>query len=150
MEREVIEFDVVFVGGGPASLSSAIHLTNLIRKHNEDIANGTQQGEKIDIEDKIAVLEKGAYFGAHNISGAVLIPDVLSELLPDHKELGCPVDAEVNRESIYFLAPQGQVRVPFTPAFLNNHGNYLLSLSKFVGWLAQIAEKRTEKDTTSV
>jgi electron-transferring-flavoprotein dehydrogenase len=141
MEREVIDFDVVFVGGGPANLSSAIHLTNLIQKHNEDIENGKQQGEQIDIEDKIAVLEKGAHFGAHNISGAVLIPDVLSELLPDHKELGCPIDAEVNKESIYFLTIQGQIKVPFTPSFLNNHGNYLLSLSKFVGWLAQIAEK---------
>ncbi|MEW6584810.1 MAG: electron-transfer flavoprotein:ubiquinone oxidoreductase [Nitrospirota bacterium] len=141
MEREVIEFDVVFVGGGPANLSSAIHLTNLIRKHNEDVANGTQQGEKIDIEDKFAVLEKGAYFGAHNISGAVLIPDVLSELLPDHKQLGCPIDAEVNKESIYFLTDKGQIKVPFTPSFLNNHGNYFLSLSKFAGWLSKIAEQ---------
>lgn len=141
MEREVIEFDVVFVGGGPANLSSAIHLTNLIKKHNEDIENGTQKGEKIDIEDKIAVLEKGAYFGAHNISGAVLIPDVLSELLPDHKQLGCPIDAEVNRESIYFLTKKGNIKVPFTPSFMNNHGNYFISLSKFVGWLSKIAEK---------
>ncbi len=140
MEREVIEFDVVFVGGGPANLSSAIHLTNLIHKHNNDIEAGRQQGNKIDIEDKIAVLEKGAYFGAHNISGAVLIPDVLSELLPDHKQLGCPIDAEVNRESIYFLTEKGMIRSPITPSFLNNHGNYFLSLSKFVGWLSKIAE----------
>jgi len=141
MEREVIEFDAIFVGGGPANLSSAIHLTNLIRKHNEGIENGTQQGEKIDIEDKIAVLEKGAYFGAHTISGAVLIPDVLSELLPDHKELGCPIEAEVNKESLYFLTTKGTVKIPFTPSFLNNHGNYLLSLSRFVAWLSKIAEK---------
>ena len=141
MEREVIEFDVVFVGGGPANLSGAIHLTNLVRKHNEDIESGKRQGDKIDIEDKIAVLEKGAYFGAHNISGAVLIPDVLSELLPDHKELGCPIDAEVNRESIYFLTREGKIEVPFTPSFLNNHGNYLLSLSRFTGWLSKIAEQ---------
>jgi electron-transferring-flavoprotein dehydrogenase len=141
MEREVIEFDVVFVGGGPANLSSAIHLTNLIRKHNEDIENGRQPGEKIDIEDKIAVLEKGAYFGAHNISGAVLIPDVLSELLPEHKKLGCPIDAEVDKESIFFLTRKSKMKIPFTPSFLKNHGNYLLSLSKFVGWLAKIAEQ---------
>jgi electron-transferring-flavoprotein dehydrogenase len=141
MEREVIEFDVIFVGGGPANLSSAIHLTNLIRKHNEDIENGRQQGGIIDIEDKIAVLEKGAYFGAHNISGAVLIPDVLSELLPDHKQLDCPIDAEVNKESIYFLTEKGKIEAPFTPSFLNNHGNYLLSLSRFAGWLSKIAEK---------
>ena len=141
MERETIEFDVVFVGGGPANLSSAIHLTNLIQKHNKAVADGAQQGEIIDIEDRIAVLEKGAYPGAHNISGAVLIPDVLSELLPAHKNLGCPIDAEVNREAIYFLTGQGQIKVPFTPAALNNHGNYLLSLSKFVGWLSKIAEQ---------
>jgi len=141
MEREVIEFDVIFVGGGPANLSSAIHLTNLLRKHNEGIESGSGRGEKIEIEDKIAVLEKGAYFGAHNISGAVLIPDVLSELLPDHKQLGCPIDAEVNKESIYFLTSKGQIKVPFTPSFLNNHGNYLLSLSRFVGWLSKIAEQ---------
>jgi electron-transferring-flavoprotein dehydrogenase len=141
MEREVIEFDVVFVGGGPANLSCAIHLTNLIQKYNEDIENGKQHGGKIDTEDKIAVLEKGAYFGAHNISGAVLIPDVLSELLPEHKQLDCPIDAEINKESIYFLTSRGQIKVPFTPSFLNNHGNYLLSLSRFTGWLSKIAEK---------
>ena len=141
MEREVIEFDVIFVGGGPANLSSAIHLTNLIQKHNNDIESGKQQGKIIDIEDKIAVIEKGAYFGAHNISGAVLIPDVLSELLPDHKQLGCPIDAEVNKESIHFLTKKGNIHVPYTPSFLNNHGNYFLSLSKFVGWFSKIAEK---------
>jgi electron-transferring-flavoprotein dehydrogenase len=141
MEREIIEFDVVFVGGGPANLSSAVHLTNLIKQHNSDIEAGKQQGDKIDIEDRIAVLEKGAYFGAHNISGAVLIPDTLAELLPDHKERGCPIDAEVNKEAIYYLTKDGKVEVPFTPSFLNNHGNYLLSLSRFVGWLSKIAEE---------
>ena len=141
MEREVIDFDVVFVGGGPANLSSAIHLTNLVRKYNEDVEAGKEAGEKIDLEDKIAVLEKGAYFGAHNISGAVLIPDVLSELLPQHKQLGCPVDAEINKESIYYLTEKGKIEVPFIPSFLNNHGNYLLSLSKFAGWLSKIAEQ---------
>lgn len=142
MEREVIDFDVVFVGGGPANLSSAIHLANLIQKYNEGIESGKQQGERIEIEDKIAVLEKGAYFGAHNISGAVLIPDVLKELLPDHAQLECPVDAVVNKETIYFLTAKEEIRVPFTPHFLNNHGNYLLSLSRFVGWLSGIAEKK--------
>jgi electron-transferring-flavoprotein dehydrogenase len=71
----------------------------------------------------------------------VLIPDVLSELLPDHKQLGCPIDAEVTKESIYFLTKKGKIKAPFTPPFLNNHGNYFLSLSRFVGWLSKIAEK---------
>ncbi len=140
MEREVIDFDVIFVGGGPANLSSAIHLTNLIKKYNKEIEEGKEQGKKIEIEDKIVVLEKGAYFGAHNISGAVLIPDVLSELLPNHKELGCPIESEVTAESIYFLTKKGKFKIPYIPQFLNNHGNYLISLSKFVSWLSRIAE----------
>ncbi len=140
MEREVIEFDVVFVGGGPANLSSAIHLTNLIKKHNNEVQEGKKQGEVIEIEDRIAILEKGAYFGAHNISGAILIPDVLTELLPEHIELGCPIDAVINNESIYFLTRNKNIKIPYTPSFLNNHGNYLLSLSKFVTWLSGIAE----------
>jgi electron-transferring-flavoprotein dehydrogenase len=141
LERETIEFDVIFVGGGPANLSSAIHLTNLIQNYNRDIDDGKLQGDQINIEDKIAVIEKGAYFGAHNISGAVLIPETLSELLPDHKERGCPIDAEVTGEALFFLTQQGKFKFPFTPQFLNNHGNYLLSLSKFTGWLSSIAEK---------
>lgn len=140
MEREIIDFDVIFVGGGPANLSSAIHLANLIKKHNIEVQEGKKNGQVIDIEDKIAVLEKGAYFGAHNISGAILIPDVLTELLPDHIELGCPIDAVINNERILFLTKQGSFKIPFIPSFLDNRGNYLLSLSKFVTWLSKIAE----------
>ncbi len=141
MEREVIEFDVIFVGGGPANLSSAIHLARLIERYNADIDNGQLRGEKIEIEDKIVVLEKGAYFGAHNVSGAVLIPDSLAELLPDHKERGCPIDAEVTGEDLYYLTERGKFKFPVIPEFLSNHGNYLLSVSKFSKWLSSIAEE---------
>lgn len=141
MEREVMDFDVIFVGGGPACLSSAIHLTNLVNKYNKDIETGVTEGKKIDIEEKIVVLEKGAYFGAHNISGAILIPDVLSELLPAHRELRCPIDAIVDRESFYFLTKNSGFKIPFIPKYLDNKGNYIISLSRFVNWLSKIAEQ---------
>ena len=78
-ERDVMEVDVVFVGGGIASLSGALHLSNLIKRHNEDVKNG-KEGESFD-EIMIAVLEKGAYVGAHSISGAVMDPVALKELV---------------------------------------------------------------------
>lgn len=141
MEREVMDFDIIFVGGGPASLSGAIHLTNLINKYNNDIERGIIKGEKIEIEERIVILEKGSYFGAHNISGAILIPDVLSELLPDYKELGCPIDAVVNKESFYFLTNNSGFKIPFIPKYMDNIGNYIISLSRFVNWLSKIAEE---------
>jgi len=91
MEREVLEFDVQFVGAGPAGLAGAIHLANLIEKHNAAVAAG---GEGAAIpETTIAVLEKSARVGAHGISGAVLDPRGLNELVPDWRERGCPVAA---------------------------------------------------------
>ncbi len=94
-EREVMEVDVLFVGGGISCLSGALHLSNLIRKHDEKV-DQEGQGKKIG-EVMIAVLEKGAYVGAHGISGAVMDPVALKELVPDFVGKGAPLEGEVKR-----------------------------------------------------
>ena len=109
-ERDVLEVDVLFVGGGIASLSSALHLSNLIEAHNEK-GEGKKLGELM-----IAVIEKGASFGAHGISGAVMDPGPLKELVPDFLEKGAPLEGEVKKESIYFLTKSGKIKSPITPA----------------------------------
>jgi electron-transferring-flavoprotein dehydrogenase len=105
-EREVMDVDVLFVGGGIACLSGALHLSNLIRKHNEK-ADQEGGGKKLD-EVMIAVLEKGAYIGAHGISGAVMDPAALKELVPDFVEKGAPLEGEVRKESVYLLTRGGK------------------------------------------
>jgi electron-transferring-flavoprotein dehydrogenase len=96
MERETLEFDVVFVGAGPANLSGALHLSRLVKKHNEGVASGAIEGQQIgDIE--IAVIEKGATVGAHILSGAVMDPKALKELMPDFAEQGAPLESPVKR-----------------------------------------------------
>ena len=97
MEREQLEMDVVFVGAGPGNLSAALHLTNLIKKHNE-----TGKGKKIG-ELEIGIIEKGAAVGAHVLSGAVIDPRALQELMPDFLEQGCPIEAEVTDEDFFYL-----------------------------------------------
>jgi electron-transferring-flavoprotein dehydrogenase len=133
--REVMEVDVLFVGGGIASLSGALHLSNLIATHK-------QKGEGSQLDQVlIVVLEKGASPGAHGISGAVMAPGPLRELVPDFLEKGAPLEGEVKKESIYFLTERGRVKAPFTPPPLNNHGNYVVSMSKLNQWMTGLAEK---------
>ncbi|MCX8032770.1 MAG: electron transfer flavoprotein-ubiquinone oxidoreductase [Thermoleophilia bacterium] len=134
-EREVMEVDVLYVGGGVASLSSALHLSNLINAHN---AKG--EGKKLD-EVMVAVLEKGAYFGAHGISGAVMAPGPLKELIPDYLDKGAPIEGEVTKESIYLLTERGKIKSPITPPPLNNHGNVVISMAKMNQWLAGLVEE---------
>src|SRR5918992_5427147 len=102
MERESIEMDVVFVGAGPANLSGALHLARLISEHDEAVASGKRQGKPLG-EVQIAVIEKGATIGAHILSGAVMDPKALAELMPDFKEQGAPLDAPVNEDFFYYL-----------------------------------------------
>ena len=90
MERETLEMDVVFVGAGPANLSGALHLARLVKQHNESIAKGEKQGEVLG-EIEIGVIEKGSSVGAHILSGAVMDPRALRELLPDFVEQGAPL-----------------------------------------------------------
>src|SRR5918993_4370212 len=97
MERESLEMDVVFVGAGPANLSGALHLSRLVAEHNEEVAAGKRQGTALG-EIEIAVIEKGASIGAHILSGAVMDPRALSELMPDFVEQGAPLESPVKED----------------------------------------------------
>jgi electron-transferring-flavoprotein dehydrogenase len=140
MEREVLEFDVQFVGAGPAGLAGAIHLADLVAQHDAKVAAGAP-GEALG-EVSIAVLEKGRSAGAHGISGAVLDPRALDALVPGWRGLDCPVAAPVASDDVYFLWESGQFRLPFLPPMLQNHGNVIVSLGRLVGWMAAIAEQK--------
>ena len=134
-ERDVMDVDVLFVGGGIASLSGALHLSNLVSAHNQK-----GEGKKLD-ELMIAILDKGSSPGAHGISGAVMDPGALKDLIPDFLEKGAPVEGEVKKESIYFLTKTGKIKAPITPPPLNNHGNYVISMSRMNQWMAGLAEE---------
>jgi len=134
IQRETMDVDVLFVGGGVANLSSAIHLSNLIKKHNETATD--------KLEPMIAVVEKASEIGAHSLSGAVLNPISLKELVPNYKEKDCPIEAEVNYDAAYFLGKQRAFKFPMTPPPFKNHGNLIISLSKFNRWLGKLAEEQ--------
>ena len=139
-ERDVMDVDVLFVGAGVASLSGAFHLSSLIRNHNDSVAQG-REGSKLD-EIMIAVLEKGPYVGAHAVSGAVMDPVALKELVGDYKDREVPLESEVSKETVCLLTKGGRITSPITPPPLNNHGNYVVSLSKFTEWLGAQVEDR--------
>jgi electron-transferring-flavoprotein dehydrogenase len=127
MQREQLEFDVLFVGAGPANLAGAIHLKTLAQ----------QRGQEIEI----GIIEKAATIGAHSLSGAVLDPRALRELLPDFRERGCPVEETDLRDAVFYLTARGQTRLPYTPPYMHNGGCFVISLSKFCAWLGSIAEE---------
>ena len=140
MERETLEFDVQFIGAGPAGLAGAIHLANLIERHNAGVAAGAP-GTALG-EITIAVLEKSATVGAHGLSGAVLDPRALRELMPDYRAQGCPIAADVAHDELKFLTASADFTFPITPPMFQNHGNHLISLGNFVAWLATQAEAK--------
>ncbi len=129
-ERETLEADVLFVGGGPACLAGAIRLAQLVKD------NG------IELEDGIFVVEKAAEVGNHQLSGAILDPRALTELLPDWEKLDPPppFEADVAGERMYYLTQGGKIRMPLPPP-MQNHGNKVTSLNKLTKWLGEIAEK---------
>jgi electron-transferring-flavoprotein dehydrogenase len=129
---DAIELDVLFVGGGPASLAGAIHLAQLVKFHNE-------QGGGLG-EVQIGVLEKGERLGDHCLSGAVVNPRAFHELFPDLKDADFPFGAPVTREAVYLLSRKGRVRLP-TPPTMQNHGFYVASLCRMVRWLGERAEQ---------
>jgi electron-transferring-flavoprotein dehydrogenase len=138
IERESLDLDVLFVGAGPASLAGAYRLRQLINQHNENAA-GT--GAKPLGEISIGVIEKGRAVGSHIISGAVMDPRGIRELLPDFLARGCPVEAEVTEEDVSYFTTTRKIKAPIIPPPLNNHGNYVVSLNKLIRWLGPIVEE---------
>ncbi len=139
--REQMDVDVLIVGGGAAGMSCALHLSQQIEKHNQEIAEGKRTGEAIP-EQMIVVLEKASEVGAHSFSGAVLKTTALQELIPNFKEEGCPLDAEVTYDAVHYLGDNGSFKLPIVPPPFHNKGNYIISLSKFNRWLGEKCEAR--------
>src|SRR6266700_8117093 len=139
MERESLELDVLFVGARPANLSGALHLAHLIKQHNKAIEKGERQGESLG-EIEIGVIEKGAFVGAHILSGAIMDPRALKELIPDFLEQGAPVESPVKEDFFLYLTEKRAIRSPVTPPPLRNHGYYIVSLNRLTAWLGEQCE----------
>ena len=124
IQREEMEVDVLIVGGGSAGLSAAIRFQQMVDEHN--FKNPDQS-----MEPMVVVLEKAAEIGAHSLSGAVMNPSALKELIPDYEDKGCPILSDVTKEGVYYLGEDYAVKTPVLPPPFKNHGNKLISISQF-------------------
>jgi len=140
IEREILETDILVVGAGPAGLALAYRLARLV-----------ESDDSVEMPE-ILVMEKGSYVGAHSLSGAVMDPKGIAELIPDFIDKGAPLEAElipdfigkgvpleavVSSDTMYYLSERSSFKFPFMPPSLNNHGNYIVSLNKFTDWMAE-------------
>src|SRR4051812_42891923 len=124
--REAMEYDVVVVGAGPGGLATAIRLKQLAAEHSADVS--------------VVVLEKGSEPGAHILSGAIMDPRALTELLPAWKEDGAPLEQPVTKDRFLFLSRNGSLASPVVPDCFHNEGNFIVSLGNVVRWLGSQAE----------
>src|ERR1035438_5631939 len=134
VERPVMEADVVIVGGGPAGMACALRLSQLIDDHN------AKHPDAPLTKENIYLLEKAREVGAHCLSGALLDPRSMRELLPGF-EKEAPLDAAVVKEAVSFLSCTGKFKFPITPPAMRDHGNYVISINKFVKWLGSKVEE---------
>src|SRR3989475_3861041 len=137
VQREQLEADVLIVGAGPAGLACALHLANLIKKQNES-GSANKAGPQLSAEN-IYVLEKGREIGAHQLSGAIMNPRALAELVPDF-EKSAPLDTPVTDDAALLFTRGSSFRFPITPPPFKNKGNYVVSLSKVTKWLGTLVE----------
>ena len=127
IERDILEVEVLIVGAGPAGLACAYHIAKSAEKTGTEIPG-------------ILVIEKGSHPGAHSFSGAVMDPSGIAALMPDFLDQGMPFESRAGKDSLWFMMRGSHFQIPFTPPGMGNHGNYIISLNKFTGWLAEKTE----------